>query len=59
MASAAGPRFSVVSGGVLCLLGVGAVVAAFPALLRYDADDWIAERAAAGVPRAEPQPQSS
>jgi MFS family permease len=41
VAGAAGPRFSVVSGGVLCVFGVAAVVAAFPALLRYDADDWI------------------
>jgi MFS family permease len=41
VAGAASPRFSVVSGGLLCVLGVGAVVLAFPALLRYDADDWI------------------
>ncbi len=41
VAGAAGPRFAVVSGGLLCVLGVGAVVLAFPALLRYDADDWI------------------
>jgi MFS family permease len=41
VAGATGPRFAVVSGGVLCVLGVGVVVAAFPALLRYDADDWI------------------
>ena len=25
------------------MIGVGAIVLAFPALLRYDADDWIAE----------------
>ena len=42
VAGAAGPRFAVVSGGVLCVLGVAAVLAAFPALLRYDSDDWIA-----------------
>jgi MFS family permease len=41
VAGAAGPRFAVVSGGVLCVLGVGAVVAAFPALLRYDSGDWM------------------
>ncbi len=41
VAGAAGPRFAVVSGGLLCVLGVGAVVVAFPALMRYDADDWI------------------
>jgi MFS family permease len=45
VAGAAGPRFAVVSGGLLCVLGVAAVVAAFPALLRYDADDWIAPSA--------------
>ena len=33
--------FSVVSGGVLCVIGVAAIVVAFPALVRYDADDWI------------------
>jgi hypothetical protein len=27
---------------VLCVIGVVAVVVAFPALLRYDADDWVA-----------------
>ncbi|MBV9607556.1 MAG: MFS transporter [Solirubrobacterales bacterium] len=42
VAGAAGVRFAVVSGGVLCVFGVAAVVAAFPALLRYDADEWIA-----------------
>ena len=46
VAGAAGPRFAVVSGGVLCVLGVGVVLAAFPALLRYDADDWIAASSA-------------
>ena len=35
-------RFSVFSGGVLCLIGVAAIVVGFPALLRYDAEDWIA-----------------
>jgi hypothetical protein len=43
VAGAAGARFSVVSGGVLCVVGVAAVVAAFPALMRYDADDWLAD----------------
>ena len=46
VAGAAGPRFAVVSGGVLCVLGVGLVVAAFPALMRYDADEWIAASSA-------------
>jgi MFS family permease len=65
VAGAAGPRFSVVSGGVLCVLGVGAVVLAFPALLRYDADDWIdsstarssaASRATASAPESSSAP---
>ncbi len=45
VAGATGPRFAVASGGVLCVLGVGVVIAAFPALLRYDAGDWIATSA--------------
>jgi MFS family permease len=43
VAGAAGARFSVLSGGVLCVLGVAAVLVAFPALMRYDAEDWIAD----------------
>ncbi|HEY3726142.1 MAG TPA: MFS transporter [Solirubrobacteraceae bacterium] len=43
VAGAAGVRFSVVSGGLLCILGVGLIVAAFPALARYDTEDWISE----------------
>jgi hypothetical protein len=42
VAGATSPRFSIVSGGVLCVLGVAAVVVAFPAPLRYDAEDWVA-----------------
>jgi len=38
VAGAAGIRFSVLSGGLACLVGVVAVVLAFPELLRYDAD---------------------
>ena len=41
VAGATSPRFSVVSGGVLCVIGVAAIVVAFPALLRYDAEDWV------------------
>jgi MFS family permease len=37
VAGLAGPRFSVTSGGLACLVGVVAIVAAFPALVRYDA----------------------
>ncbi|HZO79195.1 MAG TPA: MFS transporter [Solirubrobacteraceae bacterium] len=35
VAGAAGARFSVVSGGLACLIGTAAIVAAFPALRRY------------------------
>jgi MFS family permease len=41
VAGAAGVRFSVVSGGLLCLLGVGVIMLAFPQLARYDTADWI------------------
>jgi MFS family permease len=37
VAALASVRFSIVSGGVACLAGVGLVVLAFPALARYDA----------------------
>ena len=37
VASLATPRFSVVSGGIACVAGAALVVAAFPALLAYDA----------------------
>jgi MFS family permease len=43
VAGLAGPRFSVTSGGLACIVGVGAVVAAFPALWRYDAEREIGE----------------
>ncbi|HTU86307.1 MAG TPA: MFS transporter [Solirubrobacteraceae bacterium] len=59
VAGATGPRFAVVSGGVLCVLGVGAVVAAFPALLRYDATDWIAESSASRSSVASPATASA
>ena len=42
VAALAGVRFSVVSGGLACIAGALAVVAAFPALLRYDAEREIA-----------------
>jgi predicted MFS family arabinose efflux permease len=38
VAGIAGPRFSVASGGLACIAGVVAVVAAFPALARFDAE---------------------
>jgi len=43
VAGLAGPRFSVASGGVACIAGVVAVVAAFPALARFDAEEVLAE----------------
>jgi MFS family permease len=45
VAGATTPRFSVTSGGLACLVGVGVVMIAFPALKRYDSDDWIGEPA--------------
>ena len=41
VAGAAGVRFSVVSGGLLCLAGIGVIVVAFPQLARYDTADWV------------------
>jgi hypothetical protein len=43
VAGLAGPRFSVTSGGLACIVGVFAVVAAFPALARFDAEEVLAE----------------
>ena len=45
VASAAGVRFSIVSGGLLCLLGVATITLAFPQLARYSTDDWLDETA--------------
>jgi MFS family permease len=39
VAVVAGPQFAVVSGGVLCLIGLVAVVRAFPQLLDYEMHD--------------------
>jgi MFS family permease len=38
VAGLATPKFSVVSGGLACIVGVAAVVVTFPALVRYDAE---------------------
>jgi MFS family permease len=46
VASLASPRFSVLSGGVACVVCAGLVVVAFPALARYDKDEAIAALAA-------------
>jgi MFS family permease len=40
------PRFSVTSGGLACIAGVFVVMAAFPALARFDAEEVLAARAA-------------
>jgi MFS family permease len=47
VAGLAGPRFSVTSGGLACIAGVAVVVAAFPALARFDAEEVLAAQAAA------------
>ena len=39
VAGLTGPRFSVASGGLACIAGVAVVVAAFPALARFDAEE--------------------
>jgi MFS family permease len=41
VASAVGTQASVVSGGLLCILGAGPVVALFPAFWRYGEDDTV------------------
>jgi MFS family permease len=54
VAAVAGPRFSVVSGGLACVAGVAVIVLAFPALARFDAerDGWAARGDAAAEPAA-------
>lgn len=47
VAGVAGPRFSVVSGGLACLAGVGVVALLFPALAKYDAADYVPDTAPA------------
>jgi MFS family permease len=41
VASVASPRLSVSSGGLACIVGVGVIVLAFPALMKYDAEDYL------------------
>jgi MFS family permease len=53
VAAIAGPQFSVVSGGVLCLVGLLAVVRLFPQLLDYEHG---AEAHPTAPPTAEPGP---
>ncbi|MCW3001712.1 MAG: transporter [Conexibacter sp.] len=52
-AALGGVRFSVVSGGLACVAGVGLIMLAFPALLRYDAEH---VGPAAPVPAPAPAP---
>lgn len=47
VAGLTGPRFSVTSGGLACVAGVAVVALAFPALVRYDAEEAIAAQEAA------------
>ena len=42
VAGLTGPRFSVASGGLACVVGVAVIMIAFPALLRYDAEEALA-----------------
>jgi MFS family permease len=51
VASLASPRASVVSGGVACVVSVGLIAAAFPALARYDGDEARAAAAATAAAR--------
>jgi hypothetical protein len=44
-AGAFGPRASVASGGLACVAGVGLVMMLFPALVRYDSEEALAEMA--------------
>ncbi|MBI5106797.1 MAG: MFS transporter [Solirubrobacterales bacterium] len=46
VAGLAGVRFSVTSGGLACLAGVALVALAWPALVRYDAEEALAAQAA-------------
>jgi MFS family permease len=56
VASLASPRFSVVSGGLACVVGAGLLAVAFPALLAYDVEEAEAELAAENARRGVPAP---
>jgi MFS family permease len=49
VASLTSPRFSVLSGGLACVVCAGVVVAAFPALARYDKEQALMALGSAGV----------
>jgi MFS family permease len=58
VAGVAGPRFAVASGGLACVAGVGLVALLFPALVKYDAADYLpkgSDLASAHSRDAEPQ----
>ena len=57
VASLATPRFSVLSGGLGCVLAAALFARAFPALLRYDSDD--AERALRTANASELEPAAA
>jgi MFS family permease len=57
VASLATPRFSVLSGGLGCVLAAALFARAFPALLRYDSED--AERALRAANAAELEPAAA
>jgi hypothetical protein len=46
VASLTSPRFSVVSGGLACVAGVGLIIVLFPQLAGYDGDEVGAGKAA-------------
>jgi hypothetical protein len=50
VAAAFGTRAAVVSGGLLCILGLAPIVALFPAFWRYGEDATAAEATTAGAP---------
>jgi MFS family permease len=51
VASATGPRISVTSGGLACMAGVGIIMLAFPALMRYDAEEHLGAMEPVGAER--------
>ncbi|HWI22386.1 MAG TPA: MFS transporter [Baekduia sp.] len=56
VASLAGVRASVVSGGLACVAGVGLVALAFPGLMRFNADDYLPGGSKHIAVAADPEP---
>jgi len=52
VASAFGLRFSVVSGGVMCAIGTGALAVLLPAFIRYDGREGVKRKEAEEAERA-------